>query len=463
MKTRFAPSPTGKLHVGNVRTALFAWLIAKHEGGDFLLRIEDTDRARLDEESEQQIIDSLNWLGIDFSQPIVRQSERLDIYKKYAQKLIDKGLAYADPYSQAELEAFRDQAKAEKRAFLYRNHRPENPPEWDGSQPLRLKITDIKRYEWNDIVRGNLSAGEDALDDFILLKAADENGDSYPTYNFCHIVDDHEMDITHIVRGEEFISSMPKFLALYDALEISYPIFATAPPIFGKEGNKKLSKREGAMSVLDYRDEGYLPQAVMNFLASLGWNDGTDKEIYSSDELIQAFTLNRIQKSPARFDEAKLNWINWQHVKLMTESDLDGLKKYLDSRGATYGDNLQAVTSLAATKSRDVTDFIDQLSIFFGDVNVSIDNIDLKHIDTELDENKAQKIINVAKTKLENTDFTAENLETALRALIEELELQPRTVLMLIRDKITGKKVSPSLFETMELLGKAETLRRLDQ
>jgi glutamyl-tRNA synthetase len=464
MKTRFAPSPTGLLHIGGVRTALFAWLAAKQAGGTFVLRIEDTDRARLVEGSEQQIIDSLSWLGIDFDEPVVRQSERLDLYKEYAQKLIDKGLAYADPYSQAELEAFRDQAKAEKRAFLYRNHRPENPPEWDGSQPLRFKNAEIKRQNWHDVVRGDLSAGEDALDDIILLKGIDQNGDIYPTYNFAHIVDDDDMGITHVLRGEEFISSMPNYLALYDGLEIDRPVFATMPPILGKEGGKKLSKREGAKSVLEYQEEGILPESVMNFLANLGWNDGTDKEIYSKEELIATFSLERIQKSPARFDETKLQWINWQHVQGMINSDLQGLKKYLDSRGATYGDdNLQAVASLAATKSRDVTDFIDQLSIFYGDVSVSIDSIDLKHIDPELDENKAQKIIDATKNKLENTEFTTESLEMALRSLTEELELQPRTVLMLIREKITDKKVSPSLFETMELLGQAETLRRLAQ
>lgn len=428
------------------------------------MRIEDTDRARLVEGSEQQIIESLEWLGIELDGPIVRQSERLDLYKTYAQKLIDKGLAYADPYSQEELEAFREQAKAEKRPFLFRRHRPENPPEWDGSQPLRLKTTEIKRRTWHDLVRGELSAGEDALDDIILLKAADENGDIYPTYNFAHIVDDHDMDVTHVLRGEEFIASMPNYLTLYAALEIDLPVFATMPPILGKEGGKKLSKRDGAKSVLDYRDEGYLPQAVVNFLVNLGWNDGTDKEVYTKEELIKAFSLDRIQKSPARFDEAKLSWINWQHVKAMIDTDTHKLKEFLESKNVTYKEeNLSQVASLAATKSRDVTDFIDQLGIFYQEVNVPIANINLEKIDPQLDMELAQQIIDAAKTKLENTEFTAQAIETSLRDLIAELDLQPRTVLMLIRDKITGRKVSPSLFEVMELLGQAETIRRLDQ
>lgn len=465
MKTRFAPSPTGMLHVGGIRTALFAWLAAKHEGGQFLLRIEDTDRARLVEGSEEQIIESLEWLGITLDGPIVRQSERLEVYKKYAQKLIDKGLAYADPYSQQELEAFREQAKAEKRPFLYRNHQPENPPIWDGSQALRFKNLDIKRQQWHDLTRGDLSAGEDALDDFIILKAADSNGDNYPTYNFAHIADDDEMGITHVIRGEEFLASMPNYLALYDALEIARPIFVTMPPILGKEGGKKLSKRDGAKSALDYRDDGVLPEAVVNFLASLGWNDGTEKEIFSTEELIQAFSLNRVQKSPARFDESKLAWINWQHVKNLC-ADEKKLKNYLQSRGVVNTDvkNLAGFAELAATKSRDAEDFLNQLDIFIGDINVKLESIDLANIDKDLDTEQAQEIINQAKQKLETIEeFAVENIEQALRQIIGELQLQPRTVLMLIRDKITGKKVSPSLFEMIELLGKTETLRRLDQ
>jgi glutamyl-tRNA synthetase len=462
MKTRFAPSPTGMLHIGGVRTALFAWLAAKHDGGTFVLRIEDTDRERLVEGSEQQIIDSLKWLGIESDEPVVRQSERLGLYREYAQKLIDKGLAYADPFSKEELDAFREQAKAEKRAFLYRHHRPENPPVWDGSQPLRLKTPEIKRMEWHDVVRGDLSAGEDALDDFILLKAADENGDCYPTYNFCHIVDDHEMGITHVLRGEEFIASTPKFLSLYDALEIDRPVLATMPPILGKEGGKKLSKRDGSKSTLDYRDEGFLSEAVVNFLVNMGWNDGTDKEIYSTDELIEAFSLERIQKSPARFDEAKLSWINWQHIVRMIENDEQRLMKLLDDRGVSYeSENFSAVTKLAATKSRNLEDFLDQISIFWSDISVAVEAIDLPKIDADLTIDSAQKIIEYAKEKLQLVEFRAEEIESKLRAMIEELEIQPRTVLMLLRDKITGKKVSPSLFETMELLGREEVLRRL--
>src|SRR5436190_2082287 len=240
IRTRFAPSPTGYLHVGGVRTALFAWLLAKQSGGGFLLRIEDTDRNRHVEEAEQHIIDSLKWLGIESDEPVVHQSQRLDIYKKWAEKLVESGRAYADPTSEEELDKLRAQAKAAKRPFLYRENRPKDPPPWDGSQPLRFK-SEPKPYKWHDEVMGDLKSGPEAIDDFILIK-----GDGFPTYNLAHIVDDSEMQISHVIRTTEFLASVPKFLNLYEAFGIEHPIFATPPVILGPDGKKKLSKRDGA-------------------------------------------------------------------------------------------------------------------------------------------------------------------------------------------------------------------------
>ncbi|MCA9361766.1 glutamate--tRNA ligase, partial [Candidatus Kaiserbacteria bacterium] len=261
--TRFAPSPTGFLHIGGVRTALYAYLFARKHAGTFILRIEDTDKNREVEGSIHHIEESLRWLGIewdfgpdkpgDFGSCL--QSDRLDIYKKYAAQLVEKGLAYPDPYTEEEMAAFRAAAAAEKRPFVFRHHRPDTFAEWDGTKPLRFKVPEIKRSEWHDVVRGTLTAGEETLDDFIILKA-----DGYPTYNFAHIIDDHEMGVTHVMRGEEFIASTPKFLSLYDALEIKRPIFVTLPPIMGPDGKKKLSKRDGAKDLLEYRDDGYLPE-----------------------------------------------------------------------------------------------------------------------------------------------------------------------------------------------------------
>lgn len=245
--TRFAPSPTGFMHVGGIRTALYAYAWAKKHGGKFILRIEDTDKAREVAGSIEHIMESLRWLGITWDEgpdiggphaPYI-QSERLASYKKYAQILIDKGLAYADPYTEEEVAVFRKKAEEEKRAFLFRDHRIDNPLPWDGTKPLRFKVPEIKPYTWTDAVRGELHAGVEALDDFILIKS-----DGYPTYNFAHIIDDLEMGVTHIMRADEFVASTPKFLSLYEALEITPPTLVTLPPILGKEGTKKLGKRE---------------------------------------------------------------------------------------------------------------------------------------------------------------------------------------------------------------------------
>ena len=322
--TRFAPSPTGFMHVGGVRTALYAWLFARKHGGRFILRVEDTDKEREVVGSIPHIIESLAWLGIEWDEGVdvggphapYLQSERLDIYLSYAQRLIDAGHAYPDPYSESELELLREKAIADKRPFLFRDYRPATTEAWDRTKPLRFRAPRIARYEWHDLVRGNLSAGEEAIDDFILIKS-----DGYPTYNFAHIVDDILMGVTHVMRGEEFISSTPKFLSLYEALGATAPLFVTMPVILGPDGKKKLSKRDGAKDILDYRTEGYLPEAMVNYLALLGWNPGTEQEYFSKEELISVFDLERIQVSGAHFDETKLLSINQYWMRKLSDTD----------------------------------------------------------------------------------------------------------------------------------------------
>lgn len=352
VRTRFAPSPTGFMHAGGIRTALFAWLFARKHGGQFILRIEDTDQEREMEGSVGHIIECLRWLGLDYDEgpdnggpyDPYYQSARLALYKRYADQLIAAGFAYADPYTEEEVEHLRARAEEEKRPFLYRDHRPETFTEWDGTQPLRFKVPFIKRYTWTDAVRGELSAGEEALDDFILMKS-----DGYPTYNFAHVVDDIEMGITHVMRGEEFISSTPKFLSLYDALDTEPPVFATMPVILGPDGKKKLSKRDGAKDLLAYRDEGYLPQAMRNFLALIGWNPGTDEEILGDDELIAAFDLSRVQKGGAAFDEQKLLFVNQAWMRRL--SDSEWMKKLSDSE---YVSHIAKEAAIASTVDNDV-------------------------------------------------------------------------------------------------------------
>lgn len=341
-RTRFAPSPTGFLHVGGVRTALFAWLLARQSKGQFILRLEDTDKSREVKGSDQHIMDSLKWLGLNWDEGIggmggpfgpYKQSERLELYKEWANKLVKLGRAYTDPYSPLEVEKLRDQAKKSNRPFLYRDNRPSNPPTWDGTRPLRFK-SDPKAYNWHDAVMGDLHAGEDAIDDFILIKT-----DGYPTYNFAHIIDDMLMECTHVIRSQEFLASVPKYLNLYDALGIERPILATVPYVLAPDGKKKLSKRDGAKDVLEYAKQGFMPVSMLNFMATLGWNDGSEQELYTVEELINKFSLDHVQRSGARFDEQRLIWMNGSHIRRQSIDQLYELtKNYWPKSAESYDD-----------------------------------------------------------------------------------------------------------------------------
>lgn len=464
IRTRFAPSPTGFMHVGGVRTALFAWLIAKQSGGSFILRIEDTDRKRTVEGSIEHIIKTLHSLELTPDEgpkaggsygPYV-QSERLEIYKKWAQKLYDEGKAYADPYTSEEIEAFRASAQALNRPFLYRHHRPENPPEWDGSQALRLKIDSPGTTSWHDEVRGELSAGEDSLDDFILIKA-----DGYPTYNFAHIIDDLEMGITHVVRGEEFISSTPKYIKLYEALGIESPIFVTTPPILAPSGGKKLSKRDGAKDALEYINDGYPVPALLNFLASLGWNDGSEQEIFTIEELIETFATSKIQAKGARWDPERLNWISGHHIRAMGLDQLYGsISDTFWPEGHADFDEAYKKRVLALNQER--LKYFAELPMlthfFFAEPEY---DAELLLVKGAREAAIVAPLLDGVTSECEQSDFTKADLEQRMRGLMEPLSTKPKVLFTVIRHALTGQKIAPGLFETMELLGKETVLRRL--
>lgn len=470
VRTRFAPSPTGFMHVGGVRTALFAWLLAQQSKkvngeGTFILRIEDTDKVREVAGSIEQIENSLKWLGITWDEGIdqggphapYKQSERLDIYKEWAQKLIDSGRAYADPYTPEELEAFREQAKAEKRPFLFRDHRPENPPVWDGTRPLRFK-SDPKAYNWTDGVMGNLAAGEDAIDDFILIKS-----DGYPTYNFCHIVDDAIMGVTHVLRSQEFVSSTPKFLNLYDALEVERPVLATLPFVMAIDGKKKLGKRDGAKDILDYGKEGYLPEAMANFLATLGWNDGTEQEIFSMSELIDKFSLDRVQKSPARFDEQRLLWLNGQHIRALSLDDLyERVGNFWPASAANASeDSKKQVLALVQDRLKTLADLPTLTSYFFEEPTPNWDMVaDNKQL-KKLSSDEVRTLLSAAKSALETSDFTAEAVQNTLNQLLETTGQKPGILFSLIRLAVSWAPFSPALNDTLAVLGKDTSMTRL--
>ena len=468
IRTRFAPSPTGYVHVGNVRAALFPYLLAQKQGGAFILRIEDTDQARFVEGATDIMLDTLEWLGIDWTEGPRRggeygpyiQTERREHYKAWAQKLIDKGLAYADPYTPEQVQSFREEAIASKKPFLYRDYRPENPPEWDGSKPLRFKVTNPKRYTWKDPIMGELSAGPEVLDDFILIKA-----DGLPTYNFAHIVDDAEMKITHVIRGLEYISSIPRYLSLYEALELPVPVLACMPHIMAPDGKKKLGKRDGAKSVTDYRTDGILPEAMLNFLASMGWNDGTEQELFTKEELIEKFSLERVQKSGARFDEQRMLWMNGQWIRRLQLEDLYNRVSVYWPQAANNADDAykKQVLALVQDRLKTLAELSMMTKYFFEEPTAHLelitDNKQLKKIEKH-------ELINLLETvknelnKLE--DWTPEAIQTQLNALLEITGQKPGVLFSLVRIVTTWAPFSPQLNDTLALLGKETALRRLD-
>jgi glutamyl-tRNA synthetase len=472
--TRFAPSPTGFMHIGSIRTALFAYLWARKNGGTFILRIEDTDKEREVEGSIAHIQESLRWLGIDWDYGPDKtapfgsciQSERLDTYRAAARELLAKGFAYPDPYTHEEIEAFKREAEAQKRPFLIREHRPETFTQWDGRSPLRFKVPEIKRWKWHDEVRGDLEAGEEAVDDFILMK-----GDGYPTYNFAHIIDDHLMDVNYIVRGDEFISSTPRFLSLYDALGITPPRFVTLPPILRADKTKKLGKRDGAKDILEYRTEGYLPDAMINFLALIGWNPGTEQEIFDRRGLVAAFELSRIQTHGALFNEEKLQWLNREYVLKMSDTEFIGyisapLKDALASRGITVVENaiakLVPVIRERITVSADVTEMAadGEFDYYFKDPSIDAARLPAKNESSD----DVRRHLSHVREQFEGIDeAVAGNPELIKAALWDYATEQGRgNVLWPLRYALTGRDKSPDPFVVASILGREAVMRRID-
>lgn len=465
-RTRFAPSPTGYLHVGGVRTALFAWLVARQSGGQFILRLEDTDKAREVEGSGQHITNSLRWLDLQWDEGLeiggphgpYKQSERLASYKQWAEKLVAKGRAYADPYTAEQLAGFRAAAKTAKKPFVFREHRPANPPEWNGSQPLRFK-SEPKAYHWHDVVMGDLQSGAESIDDFILIKS-----DGYPTYNFAHIIDDLLMECTHIIRAQEFLASTPKFLNLYEALEIEPPILATVPPVMAPDGKRKLSKRDGAKDVLDYAKEGYLPEALINFMASLGWNDGSEQEVFSVAELIKKFRLRRVQRAGAQFDERRLLWMNGAHIRLLPLEELsDKVKVFWPAEAAkATGQYRQQVLGLIQERLKTFSELAELTRFFFKDQPVNLQLIERHKELSSLPKDELKGLLQTVRDDLSESDFSLDNLNHRLNQLLTKTQTTPRVLFSLIRIATTEVPASPALAATLELLGKDTSLRRID-
>jgi glutamyl-tRNA synthetase len=408
------------------------------------------------------VIECLHWLGITWDEGIdiggphspYLQSERLDSYKRYAEKLIKKGYAYPDPYTEEEVAAFRTQAESEKRVFLFREHRPPTVEPWDGTKPLRFKVPEVKSYSWTDAVRGELTAGPEALDDFILIKS-----DGYPTYNFAHIIDDLEMGVTHIMRADEFIASTPKFLSLYEALGIEAPIFVTLPPILAPDGNKKLGKRDGAKDILEYRKEGYLPEAMVNFLAFLGWNPGGDQEIMTPEEIVSAFSIERIHKSGAMLNEEKLKWMNKEHMRRRSDEDnLAAIKPYMEE----YPEEL--LRKLLPTILERITTYGELVSIEESDFRFFIRRPEVvkeKLLYKDDEAHVASRHLSHLLEMLAAADFEAPEGLKALIMPYAEAEGKGN-VLWPLRMSLSGQEKSVDPFTILYVLGKEESVARVE-
>jgi glutamate--tRNA ligase len=477
--TRFAPSPTGYIHIGNVRSAIYPYLIARQNHGTFILRIEDTDQARYVEGATELIEDTLNWLGLEWDEgPIIGgpnapyfQTERKDHYLTWAKKLILAGRAYVDDTSAEKINDYRKQDQAAKIPYLYRNHRPKNAeknPEENLAliglgHPIRFK-TIPKDYTWHDEVMGDLKTGPEVLDDIILIKK-----DGLPTYNFAHIIDDAEMGITHIARGVEYLSSMPNYLALYEALGLEHPLFLSLPHILAPTGNKKLGKRDGAKSVTEYRDDGILPEAMLNYLACLGWNDGTEQEIYSKSELVKAFSIDRIQNSGARFDEVKIYWYNGQWIrKIATEQGIEALFIRTNSFWPTVANNEPEdykikVLSIIYDRLKTLSDLKTMTEYFFIDPKINLDLIRDNKFLKKLSESELISLLTLTIERLNDvSDWSEENLQTELNNLLATSSKKPAEFFSLIRIAVSFAPFSPALHQTLSVLGREKVLARLN-
>jgi len=476
VRVRFCPSPTGNPHVGMVRTALFNWAFARHAGGTFVFRIEDTDSARDSEQSYQALLDSLRWLHLDWDEgPEVggpyapyRQSERLETYARTAEDLLARGKAYHCYCTPEELEERREIARQEKRPPGYegtcRTLTQEQVSRYreQGRQPvIRLRMPDHD-WRWNDLVRGPMHVRDEHVPDFVIVRA---NGE--PLYTLVNPVDDVAMRITHVLRGEDLLSSTPRQLAMYEALGVPAPEFGHLPYVMG-EGNKKLSKRDPQANFMTYIEDGYLPEAMANYLALLGWSIGEDREFFSLQEMAQAFDVGRVNPSPARFDIKKCTAINGDWIRTLTPADLaERMLPFLQRDGALPDEVspdqwqlLLEATPLVQERLETLAQAPGMLGFLFAREGFAVDPADAQKM---LDESGLAVVTAAREAVSQLPEFTADTIQQALRkTLVEGMGIKPKLAFGPVRVAITGRRVSPPLFESMELLGRQECLRRLE-
>jgi glutamyl-tRNA synthetase len=437
MRVRFPPSPTGALHIGNARTALYNWLLARGSGGELVLRIEDTDRERSTPENVQLIFDSLEWLGIDWDGEPTYQSNNAPRHAEVVQQLLDSGHAYRSTAGPEQVKAFKE-AHGGSRGFR---------GEDEGEGAVRLRMPDEGATIVRDIIRGE-SAFENALQDDLVIARADGT----PIYHLAVVVDDHDAGITHVVRGADHYSNTPKHVRIYEALGAEPPAYAHLPLLHGPDG-KKLSKRHGAASVQDLRNSGYLREAVINYLALLGWGYDETTTFFTIPELQELFSLERVSKNPAVFDEQKLRWINGRYVRELPLDDLTGRLEEFTGRSG-----LRDAAAISQEKISTLSEFWPLAGSFFdGPVD------DPKAREKFLEPRESREALEDARAALDNVPepWTEAGVEEALRGVIERTERKPRQIFQPLRVALTGTTVSPGIFETVALLGRDETLARV--
>jgi glutamyl-tRNA synthetase len=474
VRVRYAPSPTGFPHVGNIRTALFNWLFARHSGGKFIVRIEDTDVARTVPGSLESILDSLRWLGLDWDEgPEVGgphgpyfQSQRLPVYQEAVERLIKEGYAYHCYCSSERLENMRAEQTRLKQPPGYDRHcrclSSEEQAEKTaaGVKPVvRFKTPTEGRTQFQDLLRGPVTFENNTQDDFVLLKS-----DGYPVYHLANVVDDHLMEISHVLRAEEWLSSTPKHIMLYQALGYEPPVFAHMPLILGPD-RSKLSKRHGAATLIEYREQGYLPETMLNFLALLGWSLDEKSELFTREELIKNFSLERVSRTAAIFNREKLDWMNGLYIRGLSPAEfaqrtLPYLEEDLppDVERPLDQDYLAGILPLVHERAKTLAE-VSELIFFFYQKELQYAGADL--IIKSFDHKATLNAYELAREILESTTFQAHELETRFRALADKLQMKPGQLFASLRMAMTGRTVSPPLFETMEALGKGRVQERL--
>jgi len=457
VRTRFAPSPTGFLHIGGARTALFSWAYAKKNAGQFILRIEDTDIERSTPEAVQAILDGMQWLGLDYDEGPFYQMQRMDTYKKVIQGMLDKGTAYYCYSSKEELEVLRESQMQQGLKPRYDGKwRPEdgkNLPTIPADIPpvVRFKNPQTGIVAWDDLVKGRIEIANSELDDLIIARA-----DGTPTYNFCVVVDDFEMGITQVIRGDDHVNNTPRQINMLNALGATIPQYVHLSMILGDDG-QKLSKRHGAVSVMQYHEDGYLKEAVLNYLARLGWSHG-DAEIFNMQQLCEWFDLDHITPSAAQFNTEKLNWLNAHYIK---ESDLDQLAEDIKARLAklnvevTATPDLKAVLSLYRERANNLNQLAADIAYFYVLPQANAVDVE-KHLTLEI-----QPILKVLAEKLTKIEWTAEAIHQAINEVVTQNQLKFPKLAMPLRVMLTGIAQSPSIDQVMALLGQKETLARI--